>query len=606
MEVNLKIRGVDVPSSTYNTLVLSYGDVEVGFEDNVVILLPRFHDTIVGETKILLMKNSFPWASCSGVVMLNNSFFRSGEEGHEHSVPIFHSKYSNRADSYDFQGRETIGRMYYEFSRRMCVEDRTQPYDRGGGFVQRMFGFFFSAEKAGIMLNIKKLIDYVNSGSHGCRLNVLFGGVLVERYVAELNERFTKDIDLVLEEDHTDVPDIFRSCGGPEDDVPSGVGDDGKDVGGVVGGVEIRRLRSRTFRIVDVGPPPDNRERQESEHVSEILSSNRYRICSLNMLQRLKRLFYFTMGSYANSWPSMFISSQRQVGSEVPGHRRAVLEILGIDDEDLLDVCLEPSETVQHVVFYDKIDRRMVVSFKGSTNSEDTIQDIDCEYTEFYDGFVHNGFKRLSVMFIEKHLSNVRGLLERLGTRRLLLVGHSLGGAISILVNLLLKEMCILQDVSVETVAFSSPPVVSSSVARRFVDGITVINYGNDIIPRMSYGSVLDLKFLCCSIGEKHGPLDFSEEIGGEIDTVTSYLKQTDVYPKLYFPGELIHVKRVRCSLNENMNPLVVFNVVDMRFFEQIVLIKHAPKHHAVGHIASVIDEGIGLLEQKASGGVDK
>lgn len=575
MQISLRIRGIEVPEDAYETLVAEYCGTEASFVDSIVLTFTKFHDTVLGDTRILLRKSAFPWDLCNGVVLLSNSFLRSADESREHSADILHSRYLNKAASYDFQRKETVGVLHYTISRRIFEAEKLLPGSGDSGFVQRMFGFLISERKAGIMLNVKKLMDHINSGSHGCRLRILFGGVMIEKYLAEINDSFTRNIKLVLEVDEDNLPRILR--------------DSACSTASKCG---MKRL----FRVKLLETEGGAGSRSPS--ITRILSSEGYRICTLPILLRMKQLFYFAMGSYAHSWPSMFINIQRQVSDSIPGGRKAVLEILGIENNDLLCICLSPLETVQHVVFYDRVGDRVVVSFKGTTNSEDTIQDINCEYALFCGGFVHNGFKTQAALFIEKYISQVADILRKTRSTRLLLVGHSLGGAISILVNIMLQRMGLLRDIEVETVAFSSPPVVSEDVARQYRERITVVNYGNDMIPRMSYGSILDLKFLCCSIGERHGPLDAPESIEDEVETVLAHLRDSALHPKLYFPGELIHVKRIRCSLNENVNPLVVFRTVDMRFFEEIILIKHAPKHHTVGHFGDVVKEGIALLEQ--------
>lgn len=576
MEIDLRIGKVEVAKGTYDTLVLSHEGEEIAFADRVFLAFRGFHSTILGESRILLMKSSFPWASCSGVVVLRSSFFRSADEGREYTSRVLHGRYYDRAGSYELENGEAVGRIHYTFSRQMHSGRGVQRDDDASGFVRRVFGFFLSNEKTGAILNIKRLMGYINSGSHSCRLNILFGGLLVEKTMAAANSRLTKDIGLALEasNDRSILPRVLRE--------------------------EPGDAEARVFRLKLAEDRLSYDREGDGVHVSGMLSSNGYLVCSLQMLRKIKKLFYFAMGSYANSWPRMFLTAQAQVDESIPASRRAVLEMVGIDDRDLVSIRLEPPEVVQHIVFHDREADRVVVSFKGTTNSEETMQDINCEYTEFGDGFVHKGFRELAAQFIDSHAAEVEGVLRRLGMKRLLLVGHSLGGAIAILVKMMVGEMGLLKGVEVEATVFSSPPVVSEGIAARFSSGITVINYGNDMIPRTSYGSVLDLKFLCCSIGERHGPLDFGGDVEREVDLVLSHLQSTDMHPKLYFPGELVHMKRVRCSLNNNANPIVVVKSVDRRFFAQIVLIKHAPKHHMVGHIASVVDEGIRQLERGA------
>ncbi|KAH9411665.1 lipase [Ordospora pajunii] len=581
MEIDLNITSIEVSKDTYDFLLLAYDDKEVVVEKSITMVFKKFHDTIIGESRIMLMKKSFPWDVCNGVVLLSNSFLKHSEEGCEHTSDILHGRYYDKVNSYDVYKREVVGTVRYWFSRRICESNELCSESSGDGFVKKMFEYFLSDDKAGAIISIKKLMDYINSGSNSCKISIFFGGILVERSMSDMNARFAKDVDLVLEKNEESLPKLFEpfyieSANNSSDNCGNAC------------------RRSVLFKIRLDGDGED-----EPMRMSRILSSNGYTICDMAILRGMKRLLYFTVCSYAISWPGMFLKPQAQVDKSIQGDRRAVLRILAIEDSDLLKVCLDASEVVQHVVFYDREHRRMVVSFKGTTNSEDAIEDINCEYTRFSDGFAHNGFLRLSMLFINNHIDAIRQMLEAMSCSRLLLSGHSLGGAISVMTKIIVEEKKLLPGVNVEAIGFSAPPVVSEEIASRYTDGIAVINYGNDIIPRMSFGSILDLKFLCCSIGKRYGPFDFGKSIEKDIDVVVEHLGTTKMHPKLYFAGEIVHLKRIRCSLDGNESPIVVFRMVDMSFFESIVLIKHAPKHHMMSHIESVIDEGIEILERK-------
>ncbi|KAM0671932.1 hypothetical protein CWI42_040760 [Ordospora colligata] len=584
MEIDLNIADIEASKDTYDFLLLAYDDKEVMVERSITIVFKRFHDTIIGESRIMLMKKSFPWDVCNGVVLLSNSFLRHGEEGCEYTSEILHGKYHDKVNSYDVYKREVVGAVRYWFSRRICESNELSSGTSDEGFVKKMFEYFMSDDKAGAIISIKKLMDYINSGSNSCKISIFFGGILVEKSMSDMNARFTRNVDLVLEKSEENLPKMFESFYIDE-------------VGNLPDEYGNKCRRNPLFKI---SMNEYDRHREDRPMcMSNILSSDGYIVCDMDILRGIKRLLYFTVCSYAISWPGMFLKPQAQVDNNIQVDRRAVLRILGIDDSDLMKVCLDVSEVVQHVVFYDREHMRMVISFKGTTNSEDAIEDINCEYTRFSNGFAHNGFLRLSMLFINSHIDAIKQMLEAMNCNRLLLSGHSLGGAIAVMTKIIVEEKKLLSGVNVEAMGFSAPPVVSEEIASRYTDGIAVINYGNDIIPRMSFGSILDLKFLCCSIGKRYGPFDFGKSIEKDIDAVAEHLGTTRMHPKLYFAGEIVHLKRIRCSLDENESPIVVFKKVSMSFFESIVLIKHAPKHHMVSHIESVIDEGIEVLERK-------
>jgi hypothetical protein len=575
MEVNLVIKSLILREGQFDCIFFEGIRAEEEITDSVRFVLPKFHDTLIGEVRIVLKKSAFPWPMCVGVAVLRNSSFRTEEEGKRYTASILHRRYYGRASSHEFVEREMVGEIEYEFTRKMLDDPEAMQKHKSVGVVEKMFEFFLSEEKAGMMLSIKKLMDYLSSGSHNCRVNIFVGAVLLESHMSKLNARHSSNIELALRaEDKSDGSGMRES-------VERAINEKGLTGPNAV-------TIERAFEIIGA-----DTEKDPKDHFELLMVNEGYKICTLQMLLRLRRLFCFALASYANSWIGHFLEPQRRVEGAIPDDRRKVLEMADIEDSELLRICLGPTEVVQHIVFYDKSERRLVVSFKGTTNSEETLQDINCEYAEFGDGYVHKGIREYASIFIRKHLDRVRELARAVESTKLLLTGHSLGGAISILLKIIADHENLLEGIETEVVAFSSPPVLSLELARRPCEGITIINYGNDIISRMSFGSILDLKYLCCSIGENNASLLLDRQIGGDIKTVMDHLKKSALHPKLYSPRKLIHLKRIRCTLNDNRNPILAYREVEPEFFEEIILIKHAGKHHAPSHIIDVLDCGV-------------
>ncbi|KAM0675141.1 hypothetical protein GVAV_001484 [Gurleya vavrai] len=215
--------------------------------------------------------------------------------------------------------------------------------------------------------------------------------------------------------------------------------------------------------------------------------------------------------------------------------RKMILEYLNIENDNLLAINLTKQKTkTPHIIFYDDVENEIVVSFRGTKNHKDAIIDLNCAYSEFFDGFSHGGILFHANYFLEKHLSEVIEFLKIKKTKNILLTGHSLGGAAACLIYITLKENKMHQDLNFRVVSFSSPPILSSNICKNYPEILNFV-FENDIIPRLSFGSALDLKFLAVSVSKESTSNDF-------IVKVQNYLIKKNKHPKLYLPGKILHI----------------------------------------------------------------
>lgn len=76
-------------------------------------------------------------------------------------------------------------------------------------------------------------------------------------------------------------------------------------------------------------------------------------------------------------------------------------------------------------MFYNEDEDELVVSLRGTENHIDALNDLDCEYTKFFDGFAHSGFVKLAHFFIQNHVHDINeGLKKYKTTKFFLQVNH--------------------------------------------------------------------------------------------------------------------------------------------------------------------------------------
>lgn len=297
-------------------------------------------------------------------------------------------------------------------------------------------------------------------------------------------------------------------------------------------------------------------------------SDDGYAVFDSNFYEYYLNKYFYAIAPYGKLYLSiLFIKERCKPDLTIPEPRRGLLSYLNIKNKNLLSVKLNHNETkTPHIMFYDEIEDELVVSMRGTSSHLDALNDLDCEYIQFLDGYAHAGFVKLAYSFIENHERELLELIAHKKYFKVLFTGQSLGGALCILIQIILKHK--KHNFKSRVIAFSTPPVVSENLCNQ--DSIISIIYGYDIIPRLCFGSLLDLKFLCTSLSKMRKSDDSS------ISKIRNFVLTNDLHPKLYIPGQLYHFRKFIIG-----NKIAVMSKkVDFLHFEEIIIHKKCFLHH--------------------------
>jgi pimeloyl-ACP methyl ester carboxylesterase len=156
-------------------------------------------------------------------------------------------------------------------------------------------------------------------------------------------------------------------------------------------------------------------------------------------------------------------------------------------------------------------DRRtdsIVVSVRGSFDMQDFLTDLNAEYEPFLTGFVHRGVLRTTMWIEENHLEDIIGYMETSGCSNLNIVGHSLGGAIAVVLVMIIKarhweRIARLSSFKkIHAYTYGAPPCVSTILAEEYKAYMSGYIFESDLVPRISYGSILDFRELIVCANE--------------------------------------------------------------------------------------------------------
>lgn len=278
---------------------------------------------------------------------------------------------------------------------------------------------------------------------------------------------------------------------------------------------------------------------------------------------------------------------------------RALLDYLSIPESDLLVYNLEEGR-IFRPGFYVCIDRAqsaVILSIRGTMCVRDGMTDLVCEYVPFKDGLAHSGFLKSSQWFFENIGRQLLMFAEEYGLENIYCLGHSLGGSTAALTCMHMYDFFMSRDegwpmcsfdstkrINLHCYAFGTPPTVSQTIANRYDHLITIFINGEDVVPNLSFGSVLDFHLMVsyaasiCSAShlfqaiESTPIMDRLQHCRNQIVASSNRLN-----PKLFILGKIHHIVSLE---GPNHQKYRLVETVGPERFQEIKTTSKAFRHH--------------------------
>ncbi|KAF9998204.1 hypothetical protein BGZ80_002831, partial [Entomortierella chlamydospora] len=178
------------------------------------------------------------------------------------------------------------------------------------------------------------------------------------------------------------------------------------------------------------------------------------------------------------------------------------IDFLRIPKEDLLAFEFHTSKVFSpsYYVALDRATNSIVLAIRGTMSAFDTLTDLVCDYQQWKGGLVHGGMKTSAEWFMKNLVPQIVAYISKHKVSALNIVGHSLGaGTASILTMMLLDHQHEFQSLMnghfrIQCHAFAPACTVSKDLADKYRDNIRCYVYEDDIVSRLSYGSMMDVK----------------------------------------------------------------------------------------------------------------
>ncbi|ORY47910.1 hypothetical protein BCR33DRAFT_714958 [Rhizoclosmatium globosum] len=179
---------------------------------------------------------------------------------------------------------------------------------------------------------------------------------------------------------------------------------------------------------------------------------------------------------------------------------RTAAEYLGIPDDAILywDHSKRSLSSTRYFIAWDAGLKAVVVSVQGTMSGSQVVTDLNAEYFPFGEGAAHVGMLRAAQGIVDLHFGEVKGWIEGFGAGAVYCTGHSLGAGVAVLVAMLLEErkeeLFEGREGVVKASVFACPGVVTRPLAERCVGFVDTYIMENDIVPRISYGTMYAFK----------------------------------------------------------------------------------------------------------------
>ncbi|CAG8460609.1 16408_t:CDS:10 [Dentiscutata heterogama] len=276
----------------------------------------------------------------------------------------------------------------------------------------------------------------------------------------------------------------------------------------------------------------------------------------IDLIKNTLRYLQFSMASYGSFLFNWFGYGPRNAFG-ITSDQKIIRKFFNLDKSDI--ICWEYGQKAvsvpNYMVVRDPETNSIIISIRGTMNITDLITDALAHYEPWNGGFVHRGAFRSAQHLIKHSLKEIRDAIVKYNINSIKIMGHSLGASISSITTLLLREHCkdmLDRGVDIHAWNFATFPCCSLDVASKTDTLKCIHNFvnENDIIPRLSYGNLMDFKELVKFAASELKNDEYKElrskhklsKIFSSIDEYRKTLKLNSSSQKLYIPGKIYYL----------------------------------------------------------------
>ncbi|KAI8646615.1 hypothetical protein BD408DRAFT_428613 [Parasitella parasitica] len=223
------------------------------------------------------------------------------------------------------------------------------------------------------------------------------------------------------------------------------------------------------------------------------------------------RFWKFSIASYG--WKGLnFIGKGNGIFSDAMREHsdaKSIIEYLTIPKEDLLAYEFRSAEAFRPSYFIarDRFTNSIVLSIRGTMSVMDTLTDLVCEYEPWKGGFIHSGMKNSAMWFFRHVVPQLIAYSNEHSTTSLIIVGHSLGASTAAILTIILTDYIDefrrgKKEFTLQCYGYAPACGLSLDIAEKYKDIIQSFVFADDMVSKLSYGSMMDVKELIIASSE--------------------------------------------------------------------------------------------------------
>ncbi|KAL7312374.1 hypothetical protein PS15m_008138 [Mucor circinelloides] len=232
------------------------------------------------------------------------------------------------------------------------------------------------------------------------------------------------------------------------------------------------------------------------------------------------RFWKFSIASYG--WKGLnFIGKGNGIFSDAMREHsdaKSIIEYLTIPKEDLLAYEFRSAEAFRPSYFIarDRFTNSIVLSIRGTMSIMDTLTDLVCEYEPWRGGFIHSGMKNSAMWFFRHVAPQLIAYSNEHSTTGLIIVGHSLGASTAAILTIILTDYIEefrqgKEEFTLKCYGYAPACGLSLDLAEKYKDIIQSFVFADDMVSKLSYGSMMNVKELIIASSEAVRSMGVSE-----------------------------------------------------------------------------------------------